>query len=166
MRPVRCDAREWTVFATPNEGFGATHPILRSCGARFASSLQSVGSRYVAELVVGKFETSITDDPAFRIKLDPQGEQLRMQLICPRRDRWRTSKTLLSIVLFAVGCGSNSPYPQAPISSPLGTQGVCAVCKKAIPVVAASNLTTDSGIEFIICSDQCAEKVASIGEEE
>lgn len=77
----------------------------------------------------------------------------------PRR-RSRTSNFLLLFLAVSLqaGCGQSRGYPETTVTSPIGREGVCVTCRKKIDSVTAENLVTVEGNQFIVCSDECAEK--------
>ena len=67
---------------------------------------------------------------------------------------------LLALLLVAplAGCGSRPGYPTAPPVTVLDQPGECAYCHKKIERVTTDNLVTYDGVQYIVCSEECAAK--------
>lgn len=68
---------------------------------------------------------------------------------------------LLAAVLLH-GCNRVDGYPAPSVTTPIGQEGVCAVCGQEISTVEEDNLVTRAGIQLIVCSEECAEKVETV----
>lgn len=71
---------------------------------------------------------------------------------------------ILVLLLVQVGCGGGGGYPDTPVMSAIGREGTCVACGKKIDSVGRQNLITIDGIQFIVCSDACAEKAPAASE--
>ena len=77
-----------------------------------------------------------------------------------RRQRFFGVAILLLLpALSMVGCGSNRGYPSAKPVTALGRPGECAFCHKKIDRVEQKNLVTFDAVEYIVCDENCAEKL-------
>jgi hypothetical protein len=56
------------------------------------------------------------------------------------------------------GCGSKPGYPTAKPVAVLDQPGECAYCRKKIERVTEDNLLTYDGVQYIVCSEECAAK--------
>ena len=56
------------------------------------------------------------------------------------------------------GCGSKPGYPTAKPVSVLNQPGECAYCHRKIDLVTEDNLVTYDGVQYIVCSEECAAK--------
>ena len=65
---------------------------------------------------------------------------------------------LFLVAIVQVGCGRMRGYPETTVMTPIGREGVCVVCSRTIESVTEQNLVTVEGNQFIVCSDECAEK--------
>lgn len=96
---------------------------------------------------------------------------------CASAGRWskipqRSFETLMSnlmsscvrvmtcaVLLMTSGCSQQGGSPQADPVSPLGRTAVCEGCSKEIAAVSDDNLLDVQGIQYTVCSSQCAEQV-------
>jgi hypothetical protein len=66
---------------------------------------------------------------------------------------------LTLLATFALsGCGSKPGYPTAKVATVLDQPGECAYCHKKIERVSEDNLMTYDGVQYIVCSEECAAK--------
>jgi hypothetical protein len=56
------------------------------------------------------------------------------------------------------GCGGKGGYPRAKPATALNQPGECEYCHRKIENVTEENLVTYDGVQFIVCSEECAEK--------
>ena len=76
---------------------------------------------------------------------------------------------IVCVVVFALlaasltGCGSKPGYPTAKPVSVLNQPGECAYCRRKIERVTEDNLVTYDGVQYIVCSEECAaaQKIAA-----
>jgi len=56
------------------------------------------------------------------------------------------------------GCGGKPGYPKAKPVGVLNRPGECAYCHRKIENVTEDNLVTYDGVQYIVCSEECAAK--------
>jgi MYM-type Zinc finger with FCS sequence motif len=56
------------------------------------------------------------------------------------------------------GCGGKAGYPKAKPVAVLNQPGECAYCHRKIENVTEDNLVTYDGVQYVVCSEECAEK--------
>ena len=70
----------------------------------------------------------------------------------------RLAFVALLMIAPLAGCGSKPGYPTAKPVTVLDQPGECAYCHKKIDRVTEDNLVTYDGVQYIVCSEECAAK--------
>jgi hypothetical protein len=73
------------------------------------------------------------------------------------RIRCLTAAAVLAAIS-GFGCGTKAGYPTATPVSVLNQPGECAYCHRKIERVTEDNLVTYDGVQYIVCSEECAAK--------
>ncbi|NOX53860.1 MAG: hypothetical protein GXP27_05365 [Planctomycetes bacterium] len=64
-----------------------------------------------------------------------------------------------SVGFIAVGCSEQPPPLEPKVTTPVGRPGVCSQCNKKIENVTEENLFTIDGVQYVLCSEQCAKEL-------
>lgn len=66
---------------------------------------------------------------------------------------------LLIVSLFLIGCEQKAPQKEIRVQTPVGKSGQCDNCDTNIANVTEDNLMTYQAIQYIVCSDKCADEL-------
>lgn len=100
-----------------------------------------------------------------------KGTSVRTQLERQRNQGWWNCRLFTVVVLGTLatglaGCGSQTPYPETKVRSPVGREGVCFACQKKIASVSQANLVTVGAVQFIVCDEKCAAQAKAKAQDE
>ncbi len=66
---------------------------------------------------------------------------------------------LVCSVAFVSGCAEQPPKLEAKVTTPIGHEGVCSFCNRKIEKVSEDQVVTINGVQYVVCSQSCAEQL-------
>jgi hypothetical protein len=89
-------------------------------------------------------------------------ERIAIMMMGTRQIRCLAAVAILAAAA-GIGCGSKPGYPTAKPVSVLNQPGECAYCHRKIERVTEDNLVTYDGVQYVVCSEECAaaQKIAA-----